>query len=391
VAILDFDLASANPEGVMRSHCGTENYIAPEISHTKGNYGPKVDMWSLGIVVLEAIRPMFMSNLGRNSEHKRYMLAVDNELRLLKRNTEFSQVEKDIIRGMLYATPARRLTAARCLELGCENGLFRKSDLGDFIYEAGDAVPLDAASITVGQPLATIDEHTNDDGLAEADIPAKSCYNIASEATTRQGSGNATPHATGGSTPLAHERVNAIGGEDEDTSEYFPASSGSRAPMHRLWSELFQHREPPQTYAIAEAASPTPDRSPEIPNLDESESSYEIISAGTTDDPAQAAIDPLPPTHYNERRPICDAKTIPEPQIVKRRPDPAENPRFIAVLNDLREHREKKKLNSKRRAPEYDAHHILETQVVPAKKIKSLPKYPSWYNGLWTPDKGVTK
>jgi serine/threonine protein kinase len=384
----------------MQSFCGTVHYIAPEIFLSKGNYGPKIDIWSLGIVFLEAIRPMFMSSLQKTVGYKQYTLAVENELQLLKRNKELSKVEKDIIRGMLYATPSRRLTAARCLELGCESGLFRKTRQGNFIYEAGDAVPGETAEPVIEQSLATIDEDVHNDGVAENAAPARSCYNIPSEATTHQESGDTTPRATGSSTPLAREssvlqRLDVPVEENEEVSKYFPAASGSRAPMHHVWSEVSQRREPSRTSIIDEITSATHDV-PQSPStlddtVDGSDYTSVIGRAETVNEPVQAAIDPLSAALDGETTTMYHANRTLKPAKFHRRSDPEQDPRVIAILNDLRAHKAKTTRNWKRRAPEDDAQHILETQVVPAKKIKSSPLYPSWYNSLWTPDKGVTK
>lgn len=49
IKLSDFGLAK---EGTPKTHCGTEQYAAPEIMQKKG-YTPAVDIWFLGVVVLE--------------------------------------------------------------------------------------------------------------------------------------------------------------------------------------------------------------------------------------------------------------------------------------------------------------------------------------------------
>jgi serine/threonine protein kinase len=52
IKLSDFGLAK---EGSVKSKCGTELYMAPETlkTRTPGYYSPAVDIWSLGVIVLE--------------------------------------------------------------------------------------------------------------------------------------------------------------------------------------------------------------------------------------------------------------------------------------------------------------------------------------------------
>ena len=53
VKLADFGLAKAGP--ALRSFCGTGIYMAPEIDNRGSSYRPEVDLWSLGVVMLELI------------------------------------------------------------------------------------------------------------------------------------------------------------------------------------------------------------------------------------------------------------------------------------------------------------------------------------------------
>jgi serine/threonine protein kinase len=253
VVILDFDLASTNPNGVMRTVCGTQGYFAPEIydrdktSRKPVGYSSKVDVWSLGMVFLEAIRPDFAKELhGECATHEyngtpagfslnHYVRFVNKELTRLDGNVQLSQGEKKIIKAMLDANPKNRVTAAQCLEYACDIGLFRKSNEGEFIYEAGRGPITDSPVLPVEENLATIAEHAQEDDSAPPAAEAGPCYNIPSEATTHQESGNNTPRATECDTPQVFvscvEEIDDTQGEEEP-DEYSPAPSGSRAPLH---------------------------------------------------------------------------------------------------------------------------------------------------------------
>ncbi|CAF4219362.1 unnamed protein product, partial [Rotaria magnacalcarata] len=54
VKITDFGLSRfINETTLMKTFCGTPNYLAPEVLSTRGegSYSNKVDVWSLGVIL----------------------------------------------------------------------------------------------------------------------------------------------------------------------------------------------------------------------------------------------------------------------------------------------------------------------------------------------------
>ncbi|GAB4817904.1 hypothetical protein N2152v2_004950 [Parachlorella kessleri] len=113
---MDYDLAKVSyaPEWRTDTPCGTVHYMAPEIvRHQK--YSQAVDLWSLGVVlyILLSGRPPFD---GKDRE------AVQAAIERGAYSTDdwgWEQVSldaKDLLRRLLEVDPARRITAAECLQ-----------------------------------------------------------------------------------------------------------------------------------------------------------------------------------------------------------------------------------------------------------------------------------
>ncbi|KAL8597844.1 hypothetical protein ACOMHN_061377 [Nucella lapillus] len=52
VKLVDFGLSiTFNKDELMKTHCGSPEYAAPELFAAKDKYGPEIDVWSLGIVM----------------------------------------------------------------------------------------------------------------------------------------------------------------------------------------------------------------------------------------------------------------------------------------------------------------------------------------------------
>jgi calcium/calmodulin-dependent serine protein kinase len=114
----------------LRTQCGTEGYVAPEILSHKPAYGVQCDMWSLGVIVyivLGGYRPfrgtsevvMKQIRYGEYKFHDKYWSHV-------------SQNAKDLIRRMLTVDPEERITAEDALKsawIRADSKELGKSDL----------------------------------------------------------------------------------------------------------------------------------------------------------------------------------------------------------------------------------------------------------------------
>lgn len=97
----------------LRTQCGTEGYVAPEILEHRAAYDVPCDMWSLGVIiyiVLGGYRPfrgegedvMRQIRYGEYKFHKRYWNHVSDDA-------------KNLISRMLTVDPERRITAEAAL------------------------------------------------------------------------------------------------------------------------------------------------------------------------------------------------------------------------------------------------------------------------------------
>lgn len=101
-------------ENALRTQCGTEGYVAPEILSHKPAYDVSCDIWSLGVIlyiVLGGYRPfrgnsddvMKQIRYGEYEFHKKYWGHVSSQA-------------KDLIKRMLTVDPDERITAKEALE-----------------------------------------------------------------------------------------------------------------------------------------------------------------------------------------------------------------------------------------------------------------------------------
>lgn len=111
VKICDFGVSKRlSPGDIMKEHCGTPAYIAPEIFQDKGYEGFSCDIWSAGVTLyymLGGVQPFKGNN--------------PTELKKMVKSGKFQKLEKvspeanDLIQGMLTVDPRKRITINQIL------------------------------------------------------------------------------------------------------------------------------------------------------------------------------------------------------------------------------------------------------------------------------------
>ncbi|PIO66602.1 hypothetical protein TELCIR_11682 [Teladorsagia circumcincta] len=101
VKLADFGLAKGNDASTLKTYCGTPAYMAPEmIDNDRLPYNPKVDMWSLGVVLFTGIcgYPPFSddyADMDLKSQIKTGRLVFQNQWKYVTLETQF------VIKSML--------------------------------------------------------------------------------------------------------------------------------------------------------------------------------------------------------------------------------------------------------------------------------------------------
>ncbi len=111
LADMGFAKILTRPNQMMSTPCGTPGYVAPEVITTNPQYGPKCDIWSLGVIfyILLCGYPPF-SDEDQN--------ALFNQIRAGQFAMDpqewdvISAPAKDLVRKILVVDPNKRLTAA---------------------------------------------------------------------------------------------------------------------------------------------------------------------------------------------------------------------------------------------------------------------------------------
>ncbi|CAF0965840.1 unnamed protein product [Rotaria magnacalcarata] len=119
VKITDFGLSRfINETTLMKTFCGTPNYLAPEVLSTRGegSYSNKVDVWSLGVILYICLvgYPPFSDSISGtplSDQIIKGLYTFPDEFW-----SEVSESVKDLIRKMMCIDPVKRLTIDGVLE-----------------------------------------------------------------------------------------------------------------------------------------------------------------------------------------------------------------------------------------------------------------------------------
>lgn len=142
IKLCDFGLAKEG--SIMHTQCGTYLYAAKEVF--KGNYENKIDVWSLGVVVMEYLFGLPVPPQARKRLPKEWYVEVVEKARY---DGEEDELMDFMFKNMLIINQNDRATAAECLEWG-KGSLFPQKD-GD---PGGKTVGIE---MTRGSSEASID------------------------------------------------------------------------------------------------------------------------------------------------------------------------------------------------------------------------------------------
>lgn len=154
IKMADFGLA--NDKSDLETSCGTRLYAAPEI-YGKTKYTTAVDLWSLGVIVLQYVYGLPRAVRERRGRHKddrsmieEWALAWCRRIVDHANDWDSDGLIELLTIGMLRFNPEERLSAGACLKKGYDLALFKDH-------------PLDSGSATSTRQTALQGEISDDD------------------------------------------------------------------------------------------------------------------------------------------------------------------------------------------------------------------------------------
>ncbi|XP_071116699.1 serine/threonine-protein kinase MARK1-like isoform X4 [Haliotis cracherodii] len=114
IKICDFGLSNTfAKDELMKTHCGSPEYAAPELFNPKESYGPGIDIWSMGIIMYAMMVGKLPFQTPYTDEYRRVKLLQQIEKGLgaehYKEMAHLSQDAQDILSKMIEPKPANRL------------------------------------------------------------------------------------------------------------------------------------------------------------------------------------------------------------------------------------------------------------------------------------------
>lgn len=165
VIIADFGFSKNATDRLLTTFCGSHEYAAPEVYYgNKNGYGPSVDIWSAGVIMLGFIfdrpAPPAVPKTNRRSALQRWNKRwAEILVKKVDDLDEDGDQVMDILIHMVRIKPEERSTVDECLERGCANGLFRRRHDGH-IVNADDASEVNTLENETS-------DHTPDDDAAD--------------------------------------------------------------------------------------------------------------------------------------------------------------------------------------------------------------------------------
>lgn len=155
IKLADFGLANDRPD--LKTVGGTQRYTAPEV-YLGSNYTTSVDLWSLGVIILQYMYGLPRAPRQRRGQHKNSPAMLEEwGLAWCRRvvdhadNWDSDDLIDLLTTGMLRMAPEERLSASACLRKGCDLRLF-------------DGHSLDSGSEALTHQAVVQGENSDDDG-----------------------------------------------------------------------------------------------------------------------------------------------------------------------------------------------------------------------------------
>jgi serine/threonine protein kinase len=167
VAIADFSLSKiATDATVLMTFCGTLKYMAPEVfPGNRLDYGLAVDVWSLGVIVLEWVygipepgrRPAEDQAQATQNQWRSWIGDWSGRLLGVLEDQDDDRLT-GILKRMVVVDPEERQCAVRCLEQGSGDGMWRRRDLdGLVVCASSSSVGCQRARASTAGPSSTAD------------------------------------------------------------------------------------------------------------------------------------------------------------------------------------------------------------------------------------------
>ncbi|KAK3912872.1 Serine/threonine-protein kinase par-1 [Frankliniella fusca] len=312
VKIADFGLSRTwSVHKPLLTHCGSPGYAAPEIYLKNSRpYGPKVDLWSLGVVLYYMAVgampfPPCQDKARSPEERRKHLLGLISKGATevhVKHMAHFSPDFRDLVQGLLTASPSRRLSLQQAVDHPWAANRLRARQLLNIQYKLSGqerALILTKLAVMLNTTVQSIEAQCRQKDLGEV----AAMYNIMAHKQL------STYHASWTLRPASPRRVVAevtatatLGqglshGLSQGLSQglgraYTP--SGSRSQQHSA------PRRPPGTATAAEEGSGSD--SPQV-CIDQPDSSTAEGDGGDEDDRERAVsvqseqeAAPTPPT-----------------------------------------------------------------------------------------------
>ena len=128
-------------------------YCAPEVGHGNSTgYGPKADMWSLGVMMLQLMFGLpHIPSLPPHGHRKKSQEWVDHWSRRL-RSEFYSLTGKNaqmasILIDLIQIDPKKRFTAHQCLQRGLDINLFKRNEESQIVLQNTEAVDTSTSEV----------------------------------------------------------------------------------------------------------------------------------------------------------------------------------------------------------------------------------------------------